>query len=294
MNLNSLLTTLRPNFTGATPLVEIIDPEKNTVDPINPENLLSMAKTAEVIQSIKQRLDHASPKNTHYTHWQDKGWYKSIDYYAASRANDFDTENQIRAISHKAHDSDNIFENQSETLCSIPQALLRRRTKRVFKKCTLDEGIFHAGIKNVVLNNLTEATGYELYCIIYKVDKLVPGVYIFNVKQHALKLIREGIFLEEMSANIQGMNTPKSANFTIILVANFERLLKTMPYPRGLRDTYIETGRLAQKLLIAYMQFGVFGLVTPALKDRNVAALLDLKEPQFSPLYSLTFGYPIK
>lgn len=136
-----------------------------------------------------------------------------------------------------------------------------------------------------------ELNGLDIYFIVYNVENITPGSYLFNIKNNALINRRKGIFSQEMVTNLQGMTTPTTASFTIILVANFEKLLKLMPYSKGLRHTYIESGRLAQKLLISYWQYGLACLTTPALKDSAVSNLLDIDRLDYSPLYSLTFGY---
>ncbi|WP_415076587.1 nitroreductase family protein [Legionella sp.] len=55
----------------------------------------------------------------------------------------------------------------------------------------------------------------------------------------------------------------------------------------------MDAGRIAQKFVISFQQHGLYSLVTPALKDRDVSKLLNLDEANYSPLYSITLGYPV-
>lgn len=299
MSVNSLssLTLLRQNIdSDGNTILEICNPEKNTVDIIPQEMLANIQNIQKVMSSVKSRLSHEISVNAHYSYWQEKGWYKSIDYYVSSREysfkqNNAKSSNLLKDCNFNIRTHDASSANVKKQF-SVHQALIHRRTKRVFKKKPVSKEIFYDGIENASIFNAIN--GIKLYFIVYNVEEINPAVYYYNFQNLQLDLVQEGHFFSEMSNNIQGMNTPKTAAFTIILVADFENLMKAMPYPRGLRDTYIEAGRLSQKLLISYQQYGVFSLVTPALRDRDVSRLLKLKEQEFAPLYSITFGYPVK
>lgn len=290
----SVLTILRQNTDkNNNTTLEIYNPEKNVVEFISKNNLDSIENIEKFIQSIKLRIDNDTSKNTSYAYWQEKGWHKAIDYYASSRDNcnvdpssfsqDFNADNELR---------NNVPESNIQKQLSVPQALIRRRTKRVFKNQSVQKEILNEGIKNSLL--IDDVIGIQFYFIIYNVEGIEPSVCAYDIRSQKLKLIREGQFNAEMSVNIQGLHTPKTAAFTLILVADFENLMQAMPYPRGLRNTYIEAGRLSQKIVISYLQYGVHSLVTPALRDRDVSKLLKLEERNSAPLYSITCGYPIK
>lgn len=297
-NSNSLLTLLRQNIdTENNTVLEIYNPEKNTVNIIPQDMLTSLDNIQQVINSVKSQLDHNAPSNAHYSYWQEKGWHKSIDYYVSSRDSSFKENNaESSCLSRKSNIDSVVLDvssaNSVEKQFSVDQALIHRRTKRVFKKKPVSKEIFYEGIENASICNAVN--GIKLYFIVYNVEEINPAAYCYNFQSSQLQLVQEGQFFTEMSHNIQGMNTPKTAAFTIILVADFDNLMKAMPYPRGLRDTYIEAGRLSQKLVVSYLQYGVFSLVTPALRDRDVSKLLKLNEQEFAPLYSITFGYPVK
>lgn len=55
---------------------------------------------------------------------------------------------------------------------------------------------------------------------------------------------------------------------------------------------YIDSGRLAQKSLISYGQYGLCCLTMPALNEHAVANLFKIDQLDYSPLYSLIFGHP--
>lgn len=296
----SLLTILRPHLDKQTNCtLEIMDPETGAVRLIPNEKVSNIKNIRKLLESIKSDINHNSTNKEHYSYWIEKGWSKSIDYYLDSRSDNFGADTRDFLIKNQQIKFKNFISNAGLTtsikpLISISQALIRRRTKRLFNKEQVKNEIFYSGLNHSIANLFNITNGFQFYFIIYNVENIVPGVYSYDTKSNALLLVREGLFSNDMSKNIQGMRATKTAAFSMIIVANFISLMKEIPYKRGLRDVYIESGILAQKFIIAYMQYEIFSLATPALRDRDVLNLLKLNEPDFSPVYSLTFGYPVK
>jgi nitroreductase len=61
-------------------------------------------------------------------------------------------------------------------------------------------------------------------------------------------------------------------------------------HERALRNLYIESGNLFQRVLVVATALRLSGLPTPAFSDETVAALLNLNSVRQFPVYSLTFG----
>jgi len=289
----SILTVLRPIHGDPEKVLCVWDPEKDQNEYFNKEELSDFNKINKILNKLDSQVMQEDSNTNLYSHWLDKGWYKSIDYYMASKIN-IGNESISKSFDMPIKKQNIKTSNDESQKHSIPQALIHRRTKRVFKKQPLTRTTFIEGLKDSLSNIGASCLGYNLYFVIYNIDDLLSGVYLYDYKLQSLALVQEGLFLEEMSNNIQGMYTPKTACFTLILVADFDVLLKTKPYSKGLRETYIEAGIMAQKIIISYMRRDIYSLVTPALRDKSTAKLLQLQEPNFSPLYSLTFGYALK
>lgn len=279
--------------------LEVWDIKNDCVKIISYENFSEVSRVKNLLNSIQSTIKNSTENqemNHGYCSWLKMGWHKAVDYYVASRATDdknlFPLKNKNTVLKKTPTVDASITVGKEY---DVVQALLRRRTKRKFngERCLTDQ-IFFNGLFNALVLSDYELNGLEIYFIVYNVENITPGSYLFNIKNNALINRREGIFSQEMASNLQGMTTPTTASFTIILVANFEKLLKLMPYSKGLRHTYIESGRLAQKLLISYGQYGLSCLTTPALKDSAVSNLLNIDQLDYSPLYSLTFGYPLE
>jgi hypothetical protein len=130
---------------------------------------------------------------------------------------------------------------------------------RNFNKKPINNKIIYDGIINAInwCSHDDSLQGFSFYMIIYNVEDIEPGIYIFDVKNYSVSLIRSGLFTTPMSTNLYNINSPKTASFTLIIVANINNLLKLMPYAKGLLDTYIRVGMIAQKLLISYGQYDI-------------------------------------
>jgi len=62
--------------------------------------------------------------------------------------------------------------------------------------------------------------------------------------------VKKGLFREQAIKLLCGMSASFSASFLTILSIDIEKALKNYPYNRALREIYIDSGRIAQKLLI--------------------------------------------
>lgn len=290
INEYSPLTLLRFNQDiSSNSYMELWDPETNINSDVNLNTISNFEGIKKYINSLKLSVCERNNYTEKYNHWICMGWNKSLDYYVSTKVFNEQGKSATGVIkslmTKKAVDSSN-------QMHKIPEALLLRRTRRVFVTETLKEDTFYKGISNFIPSIFIsdKTTGFEYYFIIYNVENITPGIYKLNLYDSTLTQIELGNYRDIMSQSIQGMRAPKTASFTVIPVANFKQLATDMPYSRGLRDSYIEIGRIAQKIIISYMIHGIFCLATPALSDRLMNNLLNLPEPQYAAIYSLTFG----
>lgn len=251
------------------------------------EELNDIKNVSKLIKEIKESFDDSNLDQQLYSHWLDRGWHKALDYYIESR--DF-TSIKDKIFINTVNASIN-FDIKNNFL----QTLLHRRTHRVFLNTPLEFEILAKGTNLYFENNVTNSIdGVKFYYVLYNVKNMDNGVYYYNIPDETFDIMKKGNFRNEMSDILQGLRAPKMAAFSCIIVADFNVILEKMPYKKGLRDLYIETGRIAQKMLISYGSFNLACLTTPALKDKKVSTLLALNEPDCAPLYSLTFGIPLK
>jgi SagB-type dehydrogenase family enzyme len=127
---------------------------------------------------------------------------------------------------------------------------------------------------------------------VYSVEGLPPGAYFYDGVAHALVPTgRAGECREAVRHLLFGSEAPLTANWTLILVADFARLQFYRPDERALRDLYVEAGALGQRLLLVAGAFGLAALPTPACRDREMEGFLSLDARRHGPVYTFTMGW---
>jgi nitroreductase len=116
------------------------------------------------------------------------------------------------------------------------------------------------------------------------------GIFSYSLDSHSVTTLRHGNFADEVVKVMQGMQTARTASLTIFLCANFPKAMKIFPHSSGLRDLYVDAGRIIQGLILAAGAAGLGCLPTPALSDKPSEDLLDLRTPREAAVYSCTVG----
>ncbi|OGG09383.1 hypothetical protein A2154_01175 [Candidatus Gottesmanbacteria bacterium RBG_16_43_7] len=189
---------------------------------------------------------------------------------------------------------------------SLKRVLTSRRSIREFKNAQLSVKeistllYFSGGVKSMVNNDWNSSRRFypsggaryplEIYIVTYRNTQLESGVYHYNVRQHALEVLKRGNYLSELQ---KGLDPPwlGDANMAILITAVFGR--NFVKYgDRGYRLILAESGHLAQN----------FSLVATALKlgscalggyiDYAVNDLLDLDGVNESVIYAIVVGIP--
>jgi SagB-type dehydrogenase family enzyme len=131
----------------------------------------------------------------------------------------------------------------------------------------------------------------RVYAAVYSVDGIAPGAYFYDGDANALVPTgRLGDCREAMRHLLFGSEAPLTANWTLILVADFARLQFYRPDERALRDLYVEAGALGQRLLLVAAACGLAALPTPACRDREMEGFLSLDARRYGPVYTVTMG----
>ena len=101
----------------------------------------------------------------------------------------------------------------------------------------------------------------DLYLIVHNVEGVAPGSYYYRREQHALELLRPGLFRREAGRLGLFQEIPHDAAVNVYLMADLEPVLARLG-ARGYRAAQLEAGLLGGRLyLAAYAQrFGASGL----------------------------------
>lgn len=260
-----------------------------------------------------------------WRHWTERRWYPSDQYYVASRRWDYadsaDPDGAIRrAAVQKYLDEDGppaeldssgpriaLGDPSAPETASVAQLLVRRRSGRAYVPKPVPivrlSGLLWYGLDEVrrlrqqtspedpLSYLMSYGSAWDFYVSVYDVNGLDPGVYRYHVIDHELSAVRPGDHREVMTEILQGMRSPATAAWTLGLVADFPRYQWRYRHEQGLRRLYLESGMLAQELLILGMSYGLSTIVTPAQKDRLYLELLELPSDRFAPVYTLTMGW---
>jgi SagB-type dehydrogenase family enzyme len=260
-----------------------------------------------------------------WRHWQDRRWHPSDHYYLASRhdgeAREADADMSLRLsmidlflLADGPPPEEHRPDGPVVPLGTPPplgeqqlsRLLVTRRTGRSYVRRAPSlgslSGLLWYGLAEVRAGRheggrLDPAAyldcygaAWDFYLCVYKVDGVEPGVYRYDLRDHALVGVRPGDHRDAMIDVLQGMHSPATAAWTLGMVADFPRYQWRYRHEHGLRRLYLEAGVLGQQLIVLAMSYGLSTLVTPAQKDRAYLALHGLPEDRFAPVYTLTMG----
>ncbi len=121
---------------------------------------------------------------------------------------------------------------------------------------------------------------------------LAPGVYKYDVQRHALILVKEGDFRDELAKASLDQPWVRTAAIDIVICAVYERT--TYRYgERGIRYVHMEVGHAAQNAYLMATALGLGTVVIGAFYDDEVAEIISAA-PNEHPLYVIPVGRPVK
>jgi SagB-type dehydrogenase family enzyme len=271
---------------------------------------------------LNEEIDADSAK--HILHWWQREWHPSLEYYLWSRKatyvdeHDVSGEHRRETLQHYlVQDAPPARLKPVGERCTFPtptpppenvtlgEVLMQRRTMRRYIPEPVTDQVFSSvlwfGLDEIrrvrqlplddVLNYLRSyGVAFDVYIVVYSIEGFAPGVYYYDLTQHSVVRIRCGDYRQHMNHILQEMGAPNTASWTIVFVADFAQYQWRYRHERALRNLYIEAGRLGQQLLLVGMSYGLGTLPTPATRDCDVSALLEIDQLRQAPIYTLTMG----
>ncbi|MGA8165410.1 MAG: SagB/ThcOx family dehydrogenase [Waddliaceae bacterium] len=244
-----------------------------------------------VIDHHKVRCTENTITDREVEHWLERKWQVCLDYYLSStnHTNKISTSCSSLPVHSSRVKIDIPLSRKKIIKNHTPlEALIGRKTYRKFQDLTLSLKVFSQlllELKEELFPNI-----WKYYLVAFNVNDVPPGIYKYSPHEHGLSLIKQGIFREKVVKLLCGMSASFTASFVIVLSIDIENALKCYSYNRALREIYIDSGRIAQKVLIRGMQYHIGGLPSPAMHDSAMCAFLDINPSECIPLYSLTMG----
>lgn len=285
-------------------------------------------RSTRVQDSLRSAGILDEPRATHdetlLDHWRKRGWHPSLELYLWSRrvpyADVNDPDGQIRDRIITGYQSEQeppariIASGRQHKLTPQPHSpkasllgdlLLKRRTVRRYASgsvpCNRLNGTLWWGLQRLrALRNLTRSRGYEylishgvaldFYVVVYDVEELQPGIYFYDVVTHSLTEVVLGDLRSAMGKAMFDIPSARWASWTTVIVADMWQYQWLYRHDRALRNLYIDTGRVGQRLILSAMAYSQGSLVTPAFSDERLSKLLGLETPRQAPLYTITAG----
>ncbi len=221
--------------------------------------------------------------------WWKRNWQVSLDYYLSSPA--------LKSIQEQFEQTRPLTQNPVDIVLSqesvidqisVTQALLDRKTHRKFQEVPLSQKLFSTLMKELKGEIFTEIWNY--YVIVFNVEDIPAGIYHYCPTAHGLHLVKPGLFRKDAVKILCGMAASLTASFLVVFSIDLQEAMRKFSYSRALREIYIDSGRLAQKILIKGMQHHVGGLPSPAMQDSQMCSLLKIDASEFIPIYTVAMG----
>ena len=131
----------------------------------------------------------------------------------------------------------------------------------------------------------------ESYLGVRRVDGLRPGIYHYNVPEHALALLAAGDPTERIYEAWCWQEGARQAAVVLIIAGVMGRT-KRKYGERGYRYVLLEAGHIAQNLLLAAAALGLAAVTTGGFFDDAANELLRLDGVEETVLYSAFVGKP--
>jgi SagB-type dehydrogenase family enzyme len=133
----------------------------------------------------------------------------------------------------------------------------------------------------------------ETYLVIHSVEGIEPGVYHYDVENHALEQLMAGDHRIEVARAALDQRMAALANVVFIWTAIFQRS-KWKYRQRAYRYCYLDAGHIVQNLALAAVALGLGSCQIAALYDDEVNALLGVDGKEESTIYMTVVGRPGK
>jgi len=131
----------------------------------------------------------------------------------------------------------------------------------------------------------------ETYFVANNIERLKAGVYHYNIRRHALDVLKEGTFQDNIAKAALDQGMCAQAPLVFIWSAIFERS-KWKYDQRGYRYVYLDAGHIAENLALVAVTLGLGSCQIAALYDDEVNAIIDIDGQEESVLYMSVVGWP--
>ncbi|MCG3231261.1 SagB/ThcOx family dehydrogenase [Bacillus subtilis] len=261
-------------------------------------------------------------------HWDKRNWSESLNYYCWTRGIKFIDEGdnyqskRIETIDmylkkdgfplspkRSTSRSISLIKGQSHNKNkNLGEVLLKRTTVEKFinKKIPFEKfsEFLYSSMKDIrnerkeleksvdkldFLKGLSYA--FDFYIMIFDVEGIEQGIYFYDVYEHSLELKSKGDYRGKVQEALIGQISPLTSAFALVITVDYRRKQWRYRHNRELRNVYINSGQVCQKILLGATQYDFFCNLTPAGRDRLYTQLLELDSRFEQVVYTINLGY---
>jgi len=131
----------------------------------------------------------------------------------------------------------------------------------------------------------------ELYVLVGKdcVDNLKEGIYHYIVKEHSLRLVKEGEWRQQLKNACLNQNFIAEAPVSLVIAAQFARTANRY-HERAQRYVYMEAGHACQNIYLAAADLNLATVEIGAFSDDKLKDTIGLPE-DYTPIAVMPIGY---
>lgn len=129
----------------------------------------------------------------------------------------------------------------------------------------------------------------EMYVLLFEPQQeLLPGIYHYNVRSHALEIVQQRTFSETDKSALSPLPWFADTHGMFCISAVFQRTIGKYGV-RGYRYILLEAGHVAQNLQLAATERGLVLVPTGGVEDCLLEQLIGLDDSRERLVYSLCF-----
>jgi nitroreductase len=315
-------------FSGGGVSVLIDDAWRNTCISVGMNRPPTDEQMRLILSEINQRFDTSTIREAR--EWFENGWWPSLQLYMASISSRYsdikDADGSIRRTLLGSYEKatkvvyrsrakrrwTTVLPSTSRPKRSFEQALFGRRTTRVFSDDSIELSCMSsalwrgfASVRNASVERAQlKARGDKLHHLrsyglvqryifaIHNVTGIYPGLYEYRVNTHSFVRRHKGKIKSRVAKALWDQSGASTAAATCFFCVSLNRYFWRYRHEQALRNLFVETGRIAQRLIIELERFKISCFPTPAINETNFEAFarLGINKTNHYPLYSLSFG----
>ncbi len=142
---------------------------------------------------------------------------------------------------------------------------------------------------NPLLLVLSSYTPYEIYFSASNIQGLEKGLYHYDMRSHAVSLIKAGDYDKDMRRIAIGQGVDSCA--AVFMISScFERYMWRYRNSRAYRNLLIEAASLGHRIIMSAEAVGLKNFLTPAIRDSMADELFELDGIEESMTYLVAVG----